>query len=260
VLYTEGKIVVPNPYDPDNPSVFRDWKNHGAVDMREALAQSSDVYFYEVGGGFERQKGMGISNIEKYGRMFGFGQDVGSGFFGMQKGTIPNPVWKAETFDGEAWRVGNTYHSVIGQYGWQVTPLQAARGIAAIANYGTLVKPTILKNDRSMSEQASTIDIPRSYFDVVHEGMRRAVVQGTITNLNMSEVEVAAKTGTAQIGVNNSHYNSWAVGFFPYKNPKYAFAIVMEKGVLGGTVGAPAVAREFFDQMIEHAPEYIHPL
>ncbi|MEQ1561565.1 MAG: penicillin-binding transpeptidase domain-containing protein, partial [Nitrospira sp.] len=70
-IYSSGSITVPNPFVPDKPSVFMDWKAHGYVDMRRAIAVSSNVYFYEVAGGFEGQKGIGINNIEKYVKLFG---------------------------------------------------------------------------------------------------------------------------------------------------------------------------------------------
>ena len=76
-ILSTGSISIPNPYFPDKESVFVDWKAHGLVDMREAIAVSSNVYFYEIGGGYEEQKGLGIKNIEKYMRIFGFGEKTG---------------------------------------------------------------------------------------------------------------------------------------------------------------------------------------
>ncbi len=256
VIHTNGSLVVPNPYDSTKPTIFRDWKDHGDVDMRKALEQSSDVYFYEIGGGFGDQKGMGIANIDKYARMFGLGESINSPFFGDKKGTIPSPEWKAATFNGEPWRVGNTYHTVIGQYGFQVTPLQMVRVAAALANYGLLLKPTIVAGDTSLIAQAQKIAIPKSYFDVVHEGMRQSAEQGTAAALNVSYMEFAAKTGTAELGVAKDHVNSWIIGFFPYDNPRYAFTIVMERGPKANLYGAPYVSRQLFDWMNEHTPEY----
>lgn len=256
VLYTTGSISIPNKYNPENPTIFRDWKDQGAVDMRKAIEQSSDVYFYEIGGGYGDQKGMGIANIEKYARLFGYGMDVGSPFFGTKKGIVPNPQWKAENFDGDAWRVGNTYHTVIGQYGFQVTPLQVVRATAAIANYGTLLGPTIIAGDKSLLPKAERIDLPKNYFNVVHDGMRQSAEFGTAAALNVDYEEFAAKTGTAEIGANKSFVNSWITGFFPYKNPRYAFVVLMERGPVHNLTGAPYVARQFFDWMNESAPEY----
>lgn len=261
VIDTHGYITVPNPYDPAHPSIFRDWQNNGPLDMEKAIQESSDAYFYEVGGGYGSQPGMGIANIDKYANMFGYGQATG-GFFGNSAGTVPSPEWKAANFNGAQWLLGDTYHSVIGQYGWQVTPVQVARAIAAVANNGTLVTPTILAQGQNAANAESTpksfvhINIPMSDFDVVHQGMRLSAEMGTGDALNITSVEFAAKTGTAQLGPNNAFYNSWVAGFFPYQNPRYAFAIVMEHGLAGNLIGAPFVSRQFFDWVIANAPEY----
>ena len=215
ILYTTGSISVPNPYNPDQPSVFRDWQDQGPLDMRKAIQESSDVYFYEIGGGYGDQKGLGIANIDKYTSLFGYGRDVGSPFFGMKKGVVPTPVWKAENFNGEAWRIGDTYHTVIGQYGFQVTPLQVVRAISAVANYGTLLHPTIILGDKSLLANAEHIDLPKQYFDVVHDGMRQSAERGTAVALNVDYEEFAGKTGTAELGVNKDFVNSWVTGFFP---------------------------------------------
>jgi penicillin-binding protein 2 len=257
VLMTHGFISIPNPYDPSSPTLFRDWKDQGPLDMRHAIQQSSDVYFYEVGGGYLDQKGMGIQNIDKYTSMFGYGRDVGSPFFGMKKGLIPSPEWKAATFDGEAWRLGDTYHSVIGQYGWQVTPLQVVRAIGAIANNGTLLHPTILAGDTSMLKDAEHINLPQTEFNIVHEGMRLSAIQGTAVALNVDYVKIGAKTGTAELGVKKDFVNSWVTGFFPYDNPRYSFVIMMEHGPLHNLIGAPYVGRQIFDWMHVNTPEYL---
>ena len=73
-IFSSGELVLPNPYNPKNPTIFKDWRANGWTDMRMAIAVSSDVYFYQIGGGFGSQKGLGILNIEKYSRMFGRNQ------------------------------------------------------------------------------------------------------------------------------------------------------------------------------------------
>ncbi len=258
-IVSTGSISVPNPFDPSKPSVFKDWKAHGAVDMRRALAVSSDVYFYEIGGGFEGQTGLGIANIDKYMRLFGFGAEPpGNDFFG-DAGVIPTPEWKRANFDGEAWNLGNTYHTVIGQYGFQVTPLQVARGIAAVANGGRLLEPRLIK-EADVPPSYSVIPIKTSSFDVVREGMFDAVTAGgTASGLWLPGVSVAAKTGTAELGVSKKLVNSWVVGFFPYEQPRFAFAVIMEKGPRANTIGATFVARELFEWMSVHTPEYLKP-
>lgn len=253
-IVSTGSISVPNPYDRANPSVFKDWKAHGAVDMRRALAVSSDVYFYEIGGGFEGQAGLGIEKIERYMRQFGFGAPPpGNDFFGAS-GVIPNPKWKSTTFGGDAWRLGNTYHTAIGQYGFQVTPLQAVRAIAAIANNGKLLEPRlILEND---PPRYSLIPAASSSFQVVREGMRQAVTNGTASGLAIPAVAVAAKTGTAELGSKKQLVNSWIIGFFPFEEPRYAFAVIMERGPSANTIGALFVMRELLEWMSVNTPEY----
>ncbi len=258
-ILSTGSISIPNPFFPDKPSVFLDWKAHGMVDLRKAIAVSSNVYFYEVTGGYKDQKGIGIANIEKYTRMFGFGSTTGIYFPGEKNGTIPNPQWKKENFNGDDWRVGDTYNTAIGQYGFQVSPLQAVRAVSAIANEGTLLVPTFLKIDGKDSKVkvSGSIDLDPSFYKIVKEGMRQGVTEGTSQAINFSFVEVASKTGTAQIGVNKDEVNSWVVGFWPYKNPKYAYAIVMERGSRNNQFGAVLVMQEFFNWMSVYASNYL---
>ncbi len=254
-IVSTGSISVPNQYDPSRPTVFKDWKAHGAVDMVKALAVSSDIYFYEIGGGFPGQAGLGIEKIEKYMRAFGFGAVAGGNDFFGTTGVIPNPKWKSENFQGDAWRLGNTYHTAIGQYGFQVTPLQAVRAIAAIANNGKLLEPRLVKEDDP--PRYSLILAASSSFQVVREGLRRAVTEGTASGLNIPQVAVAAKTGTAELGSRKQFVNSWIVGFFPYESPRFAFAVIMEKGPSANTVGALFVMRELLEWMSVNTPEYL---
>lgn len=261
-ILSTGSISIPNPYFPDKATVFNDWKAHGLVDMRRALAVSSDVYFYEIGGGFEDQIGLGIARIEKYFRLFGLGANTGFALPHEKDGLIPNPTWKESVFDGDPWRVGDTYNVSIGQYGLQITPLQAARFVSAVASNGKLVTPRLVASpsetgSNSNSDSDSELSyIDPKYFDIVHEGMRQAVTEGTAAGLNVGFVEVAGKTGTAELGSRKQFVNSWSVGFFPYENPRYAFAVVMEKGPHTNTIGATFVVRQVLDWMAVHAPEY----
>ncbi|MCR4334199.1 MAG: penicillin-binding transpeptidase domain-containing protein [Patescibacteria group bacterium] len=256
-ILSTGSISLPNPYDSTKFSIFKDWKALGWVDLREAIAFSSDVYFYTVGGGFEDQKGIGISNIDKYSELFGFGEKTNINLQGEINRPIPTPEWKAFNFSGDPWRVGDTYNTVIGQYGYQLTPIQAVRAISAIANYGKLLTPKLLLGENQLSGDIRDVKIPKEYFDIVHEGMRMAVTIGTGQGLNIQAVDIATKTGTAQVGLSNAYVNSWAVGFFPYENPHYAFVIMMERGPAYNDVGATSVARQMFDWMVENTPEYL---
>ncbi len=253
-ILSTGSISVQNQYYKDIQTVFRDWKAHGYVDIRHAVAVSSDVYFYEVGGGYKDQKGLGITLLEKYFKMFGFGERIENSFFTGAIGTIPNPDWKKKYFNGESWNLGDTYHTAIGQYGFQVSPLQAVRALVAIINNGLLRDPSIIKGQAG--PVLRQIDIPVKYFNIIKEGMRLGVLKGTGTSLNVPYVEVASKSGTAELGVAKDNVNSWMTGYFPYKNPKYAFAVLMERGSIHNLIGAGAVMREMLDWMNVNTPEY----
>ena len=254
-ILSTGSISIQNPYLKDQKTIFKDWRVNGWTNMAEAIAVSSDVYFYEIGGGFEDQEGMGIVNIEKYAKLFGFGDKTGIDLPDETRGTIPSPKWKASNFKGDAWRIGDTYHTAIGQYGFQVTPIEMVRAVSAIANNGILLTPHFT-SDTGEKNQITSIDISKEHFDVIHDGMRQAVTYGTAVALHVPYVEVAAKTGTAQVGALKNKVNSWVIGFFPYENPKYAFTIMMEAGPSTNSEGAPSVMRELLDWMSLNTPEY----
>lgn len=260
-ILSTGSISIQNPYFPDLATVFKDWKAHGWVDLRRALAVSSDVYFYEIGGGYADQRGLGIARLEDYAKRFYLGALTNIDLPGEVEGVIPNPEWKKEHFNGEEWRIGNTYHTVIGQYGFQVTPIQLARAVAMIATDGKAVEPRVLL--RIGDEEARTHIVSEStgiageHFQVVREGMRMGVTDGIAQALNVSYVKVAAKTGTAEIGSGKKLVHSWISGFFPYDQPRYAFAVVMADGPHNNLKGAVFVMRGLFDWMAENANEYL---
>lgn len=257
-IVSTGKLEVPNPYDPEKPSVFKDWKAHGAVNMRRAIAVSSDVYFYQIGGGFGSQKGLGVQKIKEYLEKFGFSKKTGFDNEKEETGTIPDPEWKEKTFDGEIWRLGDTYNTAIGQYGTQITPIQAVRAVAALANGGKLLVPSILFTATSTEVNGDNIKGDSKNFLVAKEGMRESVAGGgTAAGLNTSTVTIAGKTGTAELGARKQFVNSWVIGFWPYENPKYAFTVVMEKGPVANLTGATYVMRQVIDWMTIYTPEYL---
>jgi len=256
LILSNGSISIPNPYFPEKRSVFKDHGSFGYVDMRKAIAISSDVYFYQIGGGYENQKGLGIVNIDKYSKIFGLGEKTGINVNGEKEGNIPTPEWKTKTFKGDIWRIGDTYNTSIGQYGFQVTPIQMVRATAGIANMGIVASPHITSNDQNFISKKIDIDIDVDKMKVIHEGMRMAVTEGTCMALNIPSVKVAAKSGTAQVGLGNTNTNSWVIGFFPYENPKYSFALVMERGPKEASGNATRVMSEVIDYMSVYTPEY----
>lgn len=243
-ILSTGALVIKNKYGgPD--TVFKDWKVHGWVDMRKALAVSSDEYFYQIGGGYMDQLGLGIDRINIYTNMFGFGTTTGVDLPGEKYGTVPSQEWKKKVF-GEDWLVGNTYHTAIGQYGFQLTPLELARGVAMIANGGTLVTPHVAKGAPTAPKK---LELDASDMEIIREGMRQGVTVGIGQALNLQGVKVASKSGTAELGVKKDFINSWISGYFPYENPKYTFVVIMERGSVDNTHGAIFAARETIEWM-----------
>ena len=256
-IYSSGEVKVPNPYNKESFTIFRDWKEggHGYTDVTKAIAESVNTFFYAIGGGYEDQDGLGISRIEKYVKLFEIGEPTGVDMLGEVSGVIPSPEWKKKTFEDDVWRLGDTYNTSIGQYGFQATPIQMLRGISAIANNGTLVSPH-LASEGSLSFKKVSTEFDIGDYELVREGIREVVTVGTGQILNVGYVNIAAKTGSAQTGAQNKFLNSWVLGFFPYEQPKYAFVILMERGPSNVTRSASFAARGFFDWVNINAPEY----
>jgi penicillin-binding protein 2 len=254
-IVSTGEILVPNPYNPSNPSRFTDWRAHGVMTMREAIAFSSNVYFYIIGGGYGDQAGLGITKMAEYYRRFGLGSETGINIAQEQVGVVPDPAWKTAVFDDD-WRLGDTYFTAIGQFGFLVTPIQMLRAYAALANGGTLVMPHVEKG-----KQGTTTDIglDPEYLKIVHEGMRMTVTLdgGTARSLERKDVAIAAKSGTAEVGAGNAYVNSWAAGFWPYEEPKYAFILMMDRAPRSNALGATRIMGDVVQWMSEHRPEYL---
>jgi len=251
---TLGYIRVENQYDPDIVYTYRDWKAHGFVDMRRAIAVSANVYFYTIGGGYKSFKGLGINRIKKYLNIFGFGSNLGIDLPGEAPGLIPDPSWK-KSAKNEGWFTGDTYNVSIGQGDVLVTPLQMASAIAAVANNGTLWKPKIVRKitdpDGQIIKEFKPEMIRNNFIDtdnlqIVREGMRGAVTEGSAYLLNDLPIKVAGKTGTAQVTNTFRKTNAWFAGFAPYDNPEIALAIVVEGAGEGSTAAVP-VAKEVFE-------------
>ena len=251
IITSKGSITVQNPYDPDIVYTYKDWKPHGDLTMYDAIAQSSNVYFYYVGGGYGHiDKGLGIDRLNFYAEMFGFGRPTAIGVFHEPEGLVPNPKWKKERY-GEGWTIGDTYNTVIGQYAFQVTPLQLARATAAIANGGMLLEPHLENNKQSKKVRLA---IAEESLAMVRVGMRKTIVEGTARTLHTDAYNLAAKTGTAQVGTDGL-LNSLLIGFFPYEKPAYAFVIVMERSEQESS--AIVAARKFFNAVMTKHPHYM---
>lgn len=225
---------------------FGDWKAHGPSDVRKAIAESNDIFFYTIGGGYGNIEGLGMSRMKKWENLYGFGQKTGIDIGGESDGLIPDEEWKLERFN-EKWSLGNSYHAAIGQGYVTATPLQLANYVAAIANNGTLFKPHIVsqikKNDGTSTliqpQIIRTGFVSSEVMNVVREGMRQVVTDGTAQSLKDLSVEVAGKTGTAQFGTGDQTHG-WFVSFAPYNNPQIAMVVLVEGGGEGHSSALPA--------------------
>lgn len=243
-----------------NQWFFPDWKvgGHGITDVRKALAWSVNTFFYMIGGGFDNFVGLGVDRLTKYMRLFGLGTETGIDLPNESAGFVPSKAWK-EQVRNESWYIGDTYHLAIGQGDLLVTPLQDANWTAVFANHGTLFEPHIVKavlsdNDKTITPVAPKI-IRQNMVDpynieVVRQGMRQAVVSGSAQKLQSLPVEAAAKTGTAQWGVEKAP-DAWFTAFAPYKNPEIVVTVLVEQGVEGSQISlnvAQAIMQYYFDR------------
>jgi len=225
---------------------FPDWKagGHGVTDVRKALADSVNTYFYIIGGGYDEFQGLGLSRLVTYANRFGLGAPLGIDIGGEAAGFLPSDRWKRET-KGEPWYIGDTYHVAIGQGDLLVTPLQVATMTAAFANGGTLFSPQVV--DRYV-EQGRVHDmtpvvleqqvVSMEAIQIVREGLRQGVTYGSSRRLNDLPIKVAGKTGTAQWHSTRDPH-AWFTGFAPYDDPQIVVTVLMEEGGEGSAVAVP---------------------
>ncbi|MDP3975093.1 MAG: penicillin-binding transpeptidase domain-containing protein [Candidatus Jorgensenbacteria bacterium] len=274
-IFSAGFIEVPNPYNPSSPSRFLDNKAHGWVNIRSALAKSSNIYFYEVAGGFEGQRGVGIETLKRWWERFGLGSPTAIDLPEEKTGFLPDPEWKEEE-KGEPWRVGDTYNVAIGQGDLLVTPLELLNYIAAVGNGGTLWKLRVVRavveparpdarlndsfgQDTGRSGGGGEVkftnepkalsnfgDLLGTALAEVRKGMEDVVraPYGTAHSLSDLPIVVSAKTGTAQIE-GNTKLNAFFVGYAPAEAPELALLILVEDAREGSLNTIP-VARDVF--------------
>ena len=239
-LNCQGKITVPHKYDPEIIYEYNDWSVHGLTDMEKAIAESCNVYFYTIGGGYKNQQGLGPTRIKQYLELFGWGKETSIDLPGESAGFIPDPEWKQEK-KGEGWWDGDTYNLSIGQGDIMITPIQVAAAFSAIANKGTLFAPRVVKeivdSNKNVVETIGSKIIRQDFIDsenieTARQGMRKAVTgQGAPSAssviLNSLPVTAAAKTGTAQTPYKEKYHN-WVTVFAPYDNPEIVLTIMIE--------------------------------
>jgi cell division protein FtsI/penicillin-binding protein 2 len=246
-----ARWLIRNGYEPR----FATQKAHAWVNAQSALARSSNVYFYEVTGGFQNQRGIGIEKLKQWWQLFRLDQKTGIDIPGERVGFLPDPDWK-ERVKNDPWRVGDTYNVAIGQGDFMVTPLGLLNYIASVANGGVLWKPHVATGVLNADGGVITEMRPEVLADfkekiagalpTVRRGMRDAVLKdyGTAHLLHDLPVDVAAKTGTAQIQ-NNQKTNAFFVGYAPYDNPELAIIVLVENSREGGRNTVP-IAKDIF--------------
>jgi penicillin-binding protein 2 len=245
---------------------FRDWKEggHGSVNLHRAIVISCDTYFYQLG------PKLGIDRIAKWARAFGLGEKSGIALDDERGGTIPDTEWKMKRYR-QPWFPGETVSVAIGQGYVTVTPLQLANMMAAVANGGKLYRPRIVAKVESVDgatvreygpELIRKIDLKPDTLKRVQEALADVVKVGTGGMARSSIVDIAGKTGTAQVVEMKGGYvkteqlayfsrdHAWFVSYAPVDNPQIAIAVLIEHGGHGGDAAAP-MAKKVFEKFIE---------
>lgn len=241
------------------PNFFPDWKSggHGATDVRKALAESVNTFFYTVGGGHDDVDGLGIDRLISYFQMFGLGQKLGVDLPAEATGFIPTAEWRNRP-NGDRWYLGDTYHLSIGQGFIDVTPLQVASYTSAIANGGKLFQPHVLSEvlnpdgtlDQAAAPAPYRTTVDDRFLAVVRSGMRQAVTSGSARALGDLPVPAAAKTGTAQFG-EGDRTHAWLTSFAPFDRPEIVITVVVEQGGEGHAEALP-IAKAGLKYYFEH--------
>ena len=257
-FYCPGHLAI---YD----TVFRCGRpeGHGMVSLHQAIAQSCNVYFYQVGARLE------IDRIARWAKRLGLGAPAGVDLPHEASGLVPSSDWKMRT-QRVPWYAGETISVTIGQGQVTVTPLQLARLAALVANGGHLVTPHLVKAVGRAARPDAPLDEPRlrpETIAAIRDGMCAVVNEhGTGWRAQLQSVEVCGKTGSSQVVASRVRQptahavlpHGWFVAFAPREHPRIALAVLVEHGGSGGVAAAP-VAREilahFFQEQAAPKPK-----
>lgn len=198
---------------------------HGYLDLKNALAQSCDVYFWIAGRDY-----LGVDVIASYAKEFGFGESLNIDLPAQSTGFVPTSQWKERRFH-EKWLGGDTMNMSIGQGYTTVTPLHVADMMAMVCNSGVIYKPHLLKEvrDPATDEVIQTIEpevmiestVSQDVWKEVQTDLRYTITDGTaIYPMGNKTVQIAGKTGTAEVnGYEKNHWHSWMVAYAPFDAP-----------------------------------------
>lgn len=225
---------------------------HGEMSLQEALAKSCNVFFYRLAAALD------VDAIARWAGRFGLGEPTGIDLLNEARGHLPTRAWKRRAY-GERWYASETASVAVGQGAVQVTPIQMARLVAAVASGGLLPNPRLVEAAPPAPVEAARPE----HLEWIRAGMREAVVRGTARRAGLADYAVAGKTGTAQVASTERvegededrapelRTHAWFVGFAPFEAPEIAVAVVVEHGGGGGAAAAPVareVLRAYFDR------------
>lgn len=264
----ERETIEDNGYIQAGPIRFHNWyytkygKTDSNVDVRKALQRSNDIYFYRVGEKLTPEK------IKSWAHEFGLGKKSSIELPEAQ-GVVPSDFWKREVV-GEKWFTGDTYNLSIGQGYLLTTPLQITRATAAIANNGTLCKPTILKTSEPDNKDIQTppsctnMPISAQSLSAVQDGMLQACQSGGTGwpffsfTVNGNPVQVGCKTGTAEAHKAHTRPYAWFTIYAPYDKPEIALTVLVEDAGEGSEIAAPIakhILTDYFSQTLSPKKE-----
>ncbi|NLL61391.1 MAG: penicillin-binding protein 2 [Candidatus Atribacteria bacterium] len=243
IINTNSTISCPGYYKEGNIT-FKCWKEdgHGNLAIINAIANSCNVFFYTMG------RKLGIDKLSYYATLLGFGEKTGIDLPGEQVGLVPSQDWKRKNFN-QSWYPGDSVNMSIGQGFLLVTPLQVHNLLCLIANEGFYCKPHYVEKivaksgeliKQSIPEITHKTDVSQNTFKIIKEGMKRVVESGTGRSANISEIEIAGKTGTAQNPQGENH--AWFVGFAPVDKPEICVTVFIEHGGDGSVAAAPVAS------------------
>jgi penicillin-binding protein 2 len=260
VIFCPGTVWIPHRFAPDNPDLaqpFNCWlkDGHKSISLVEAIAQSCDIYFGLMAGGYGEFQGLGQEALHNYGLYFGLGEPTGIDLPGETMGLIPDETWKRLTY-GETWVTGDTYNAAMGQGFILTTPLQILNATAALANGGDLFRPTVVREIKDAEGNVvrpftphliRKLPVSAETISLVRSGMRAAVTHGTAWGANLGGVAVAGKTGTAEFPgardwEGNLPTHAWFTAFAPFDDPKIAVVVFVEGGGEGSLTAVPIAA------------------
>jgi len=229
-------LTVVNPYNPDDTYTFNNWRpEYGPFNLKRAIANSCNVYFFTAGGGHGSIKGLGVEKIAGYFKSALVDSKLGVDLPGETQGFVPTPDWKLTT-RGENWYQGDTYNISIGQGDLLVTPLWLNSYISAIANGGTIYKPFIAKQvmdkDKNIvtnfeSELIGRLNFKPENLNEIKNAMAETTISGTAKILGTLPVKSGAKTGTAEV-IKGRRLNSIMTAFAPFDNPEISVTVLIE--------------------------------